>query len=805
MLRNILRRAAALLLMLALLCALPAAPVGAEERAQFGGAYANSDLTADTPDAWYELDPDSGVLLERDPVTLQARALTEDAIAQMALLDGRLYLLREADNALLQYDPADGGFRVLRRFDSAPLRYAVTGQTVYYLLSGEIRRSAFDGSGDEPVVRAPGLYRFWLADGGVLEYMCSPDEICTLRLSDGSRSLRKNETSSLLADLRGKSGINFLKEKFPDGKYWNHCGGPNDPDGWTETPCTHHGYHGSGCNVRPDGCDCNCFCYGENCYGIQCFGFGYKLADEYYGSTPEDWNNRIWWHPTEGLKAGDMFRYKNNRHTIWITAVDGDMVTFADCNYDGTCVIRWDQKASISTLKATANFRDCAPVRLDVSGDLAAPVVQTAQGSYPDDALVSVTWNAVEHASDYGVVVTRDGESAPEQRQSGCELLLDAPQAGEYVVEVRAYNANGASMPGRCSFTVVHIERQTTLALWLSPRPEGEALEELLLGEELYLNYRLFDLTTGQDYDQYAREAFSVTLTAAAPGGASVLEQSCEGASRGAFPLTAAQAGDYRFCASAAGGAQLQTELTLRCREATCQDVGHRWSLGVPGEGALRFTCEVCGGERALLLPAEACEGAEDCPGAAYSDMPPAGDWAHEGLDFLLANAVMNGVGEGRLAPSLQMNRAMLVTLLWRLEGRPATPYASGFEDVKADDYFAQAVAWAARNGIVNGTSQTRFSPLAPITREQLAAVLCRYAARRGAETGAVGDLSDYPDADEVSGYAVAAFGWATEACLIRGVAAEDAVTLSPKAPATRAQIAAILLRLTHYLAAETD
>lgn len=795
--RKILRRSTAVILLLILLAAAGVPPHAERPAAAQTGAFANSDVCADTAQAWYELDPDSGVLLRRDPQTLRAEALTEERIRQMALLDGALYLLRE-DGALLRYDPADGSFLPLRRFAGEIARFALTERWVYYLCGGELRRSDPDGSGDELVLREPGLYRFWLADADTVEYMCAPDEICTLRLSDGSRGTRKNEISTLDATLRGSYGIGRIKQKFPAGKYWNHCGGPNNPDGWTNEPCTHHGHNGSGCSIYPDGCNCNSFHT-----SIQCYGFGYKMADEYYGSTPDEWDNRIWWRPATGIKAGDVFRYKNNKHTIWITGVDGDTVTYADCNYDGTCVIRWDQKISRYTLSQTATFRDVAPTALDLSWEMDAPAVTTAQSSYYDDTVVTVCWAPVEKADEYAVSVRCNGQTTLEQRQSACSLTLDAPPAGEYVVSVTACNDGGESASGSCSFTVTHVDRQTTLALWISPRRNGAALEELLCGDSLWLNYRLFDLTTGQDADAYLRGDFEVLLTALAPDGATIGEAPFSSQIRGALPLTAEREGGYTFRASSDGAAQTQTQIELSCREPGCEDIGHSWGPGIPEDGGLRYTCRRCGKTHGLLTPPQDCGGEENCPGAVYSDMPPADDWAHEGLDFLLVNAVMNGVGDGCLAPELEINRAMLVTLLWRMEGRPAAPYLSGFEDVDPEAYYALPVAWAAHSRVVNGTSETQFSPEDPITREQLAAMLYRYARLRGFACDEQAELEAFPDAADASDYAVPALRWAVRIGLIRGVDSEGVVTLSPGSSATRAQAAAILQRLTAALVAE--
>ena len=115
-------------------------------------------------------------------------------------------------------------------------------------------------------------------------------------------------------------------------------------------------------------------------------------------------------------------------------------------------------------------------------------------------------------------------------------------------------------------------------------------------------------------------------------------------------------------------------------------------------------------------------------------------DWFHDDVRYVYENGLMNGVAEGLFGPRLDTTRGMIVTILWRLEMEPAAG-ACPFEDVAAGSYYETAIAWAAENGIVDGYSDTRFGPDDAITREQLAAILWRYARYKGYETDAAGDL----------------------------------------------------------------
>ena len=131
--------------------------------------------------------------------------------------------------------------------------------------------------------------------------------------------------------------------------------------------------------------------------------------------------------------------------------------------------------------------------------------------------------------------------------------------------------------------------------------------------------------------------------------------------------------------------------------------------------------------------------------------------------------------------------------ILYRLENEPAVSGGSAFTDVESGAWYADAVAWAAANDIVNGTSATTFAPNSPITREQMAAILYRYAAYKGYDVSQKADLSGYTDAASISDYAKDALAWANAQKLITGV---TDTTLNPQGSATRAQVATILMRL---------
>ena len=133
----------------------------------------------------------------------------------------------------------------------------------------------------------------------------------------------------------------------------------------------------------------------------------------------------------------------------------------------------------------------------------------------------------------------------------------------------------------------------------------------------------------------------------------------------------------------------------------------------------------------------------------------------------------MNGVGNGRFDPAGTTTRAMVVTMLWRLEGEPNATRSAGFLDIPADTWYTDSVAWAAENGIVTGYNASAFGPNDPVTREQLAVILYRYAQYKGQNTGkGVAALNGFDDASQVSAWAVDAMGWAVSGGLINGTGA---------------------------------
>ncbi len=173
-----------------------------------------------------------------------------------------------------------------------------------------------------------------------------------------------------------------------------------------------------------------------------------------------------------------------------------------------------------------------------------------------------------------------------------------------------------------------------------------------------------------------------------------------------------------------------------------------------------------------------------------FADVPEDA-WYREAVEYVHRNGLMKGVTDRAFAPDDSLTRGMLVTILHRLEDEPASP-ASGFADVKSGAWYAEAVHWAAANGIVGGYGDGRFAPNDAITREQLAAILYRYARYKGCDVTGSADLTGFSDVSDISGYAMGAMSWANAMGLVNGT---GAATLMPGGLAARGQVAAILMR----------
>ena len=210
------------------------------------------------------------------------------------------------------------------------------------------------------------------------------------------------------------------------------------------------------------------------------------------------------------------------------------------------------------------------------------------------------------------------------------------------------------------------------------------------------------------------------------------------------------------------------------------------------GHRYVNDVCTVCG---AWAPDSPPCPGGETCPGSRFTDMPSTSNWAHTGIDFVLRHGLLGGTSATTFSPDARLTRAMLVQILYHMDGEPDVAAGSAFTDVSADAWYAHAVTWAVTNGIAGGVGGGCFDPNGAVTREQTAAILRQYARYRGCDVSAGADLSAYADADSVSSYAREAMAWAVAERLIGGATVDGRTYLMPRGATTRAQFATILMQ----------
>ena len=182
---------------------------------------------------------------------------------------------------------------------------------------------------------------------------------------------------------------------------------------------------------------------------------------------------------------------------------------------------------------------------------------------------------------------------------------------------------------------------------------------------------------------------------------------------------------------------------------------------------------------------------------AVFNDVEK-GSWYEEAVSYVVGAKLFKGVSETEFAPDEAMTRAMLVTVLYRLENPEEKVYEHSFTDVASGEWYTDAVAWAAANGVVKGISETEFAPEDNITREQMAVIIYRYAELKGYDITDFADISQFDDVNDISDWALDAIRWTIAAEIINGT---SSVTSSPNDMATRAQVAAILMRFCENVA----
>ncbi|MBQ1679345.1 MAG: S-layer homology domain-containing protein [Oscillospiraceae bacterium] len=661
-----LKRVSALLLcILMLFCLLPAAALAADGEAEgLSAAFCNSDTEAAHDGVcWYTDTMRGGVLTASRPAdpapscagvydgAFVTERLSEGPVDQLLWWEGRL--LVSAGETLLCLDPESGAVLDSRRFEAPVARFAVSPAGLYVLTGGSVLLLT-DG-GERRLLS--GVERFWLEDADTLCWMEEETTVHSVRLSDGSRSAAPNPVSVLPDEPAGEGvqglGLAGLKQKFPHGRYWNHMPNRgtgmayNNQNGWTWQACyKHNGYCGTAYQT------CNGYApYGQE-LSYQCWGFADKLGYDATGRDPQSLTQSYGWKKLwtssslSSLKAGDIVRYNKNgssryAHSIYVTGVSGDTVTYADCNYDGTCVIRWGQSISKSTLRSWFVFLLSAPSGQQQENQCLVNVNAMLDGKKELD---TEGWAVFD--------VWRNGALY----KTGVNDFYEYVSAGTSIEVKNVRPAEGVTYDAAASTAVsgtVSANRETLLIL-----------------DHYYLNSAgervkttLADLPAQSDWS-YRPVCWA--LENGISGGVSATSFGP------ALPCTRAQAVTFFWAFSGRPAA----EGSLSFSDVSETDYFYHpvlWAVGqgiTAGRSETSFAPdEVCSRAEAVtflwkLAGAPAAELPEG--GCPFSDVPEGSYFYHPVL-WAVSEGLTAGVGEGRFAPELICSRAQILTFLWKL------------------------------------------------------------------------------------------------------------------------------------------
>ena len=386
----------------------------------------------------------------------------------------------------------------------------------------------------------------------------------------------------------------------------------------------------------------------------------------------------------------------------------------------------------------------------------------STEGAVVVENLVDVLFYPEEAAGDAGALNVADGEHygvTADAAQPLAEVVFTPVIAGEYTIPFTAYGAQS-----------YHGQLKITVTGTLIPVPDPAEAPDLICTSS-GLSFAGSDFYTAGDSDPVS------FLTFGKPSSGQLLRDLTFGSGTpdtGAkYYIDSAKDGDYHVSTlSYLPPAGLSGMITIPVTSTT--------RSGVLSEDVLKI------------------EVRHKTASEIFADVTPetTGIWSADAVDFASDMRLVNGTAEKTFSPNATMTRAMLVTVLYRAAGSPDMTVTTNFTDLDPNSYYYNAVVWANAMGVVTGTTETAFSPDAPVTREQIAVILYRYAALSGSTEGETGaNLDAYTDRDQLGDYAVRGMSWAVSRGIVTGT---SATTLSPISPATRAQVVVMLHR---YLA----
>ncbi len=499
--------------------------------------------------------------------------------------------------------------------------------------------------------------------------------------------------------------------------------------------------------------------------GWKHIGTNYDSSDKYnvtIGSANTGDPEQIW----KFIRQGDGSYYIQNMYNDWYLT------------YVGDCV----QQAKVTTAKLDTN-----------KASRFQWYIVDKNGTFqlvPKDSVTAGTWLVLDCTGNYQTAGT---QMELYSNWSGAAQIFSLYPVDDY---------QKPSAPPKVEITapsVVTVGEEFTISWTESP----------LQGKFDQREYEVHIRKDGSGYKTIHTTDTSVTVSINRPGDCTVAVrayntkyQNYSSNSSAYFRCNRETAHEHNY--DAVVTAPTCTEKGYTTHTCTCGDsyvdtyvnaLGHDWDSGVVTKpatatetGIKTFTCTRCSATKTETIPAGGC------PSAGFTDVPGEGNWAHAGIDYCVANGLMSGVGDGLFAPKMTTTRAQIVQILYNLAGEPQVSGTTPFTDL-TQNWYKDAVLWAYQNGVVSGTSDTTFAPNMPVTREQIAVILMGYAEKvlGVARTWTPADLSGYPDAGSVSGWAKSAMADAVALGLISGTTSGGQTYLNPQGSATREQVATIL------------
>ena len=540
--------------------------------------------------------------------------------------------------------------------------------------------------------------------------------------------------------------IAALQKEFPSYKYWTNANGKVAEGRYRGTSLV----GGNGCG--DNSALCGTFAVEGSEKGWQCRGYALYLADRIFGSCYNT-DSSLWskYSYSKGsynaaYYAGDLVQLKMNSgrlHWIFIHRVTADKIYYTDCNRVGKCQLSWSSDTP-SALKSKT-------VQLErYNGN-------TLKGTAAAANLLTVTFDAnggsipgAENGSILYKVTTNSGLNLRTDASTNATKLTLIPRDVTFSIaetkEAEGYTWGKTTYDGKTGWCVISEGWTQTVNLPSTPYYTDS-------------NGIIFQSSTGLAYRQI------MTAGTTYPDGL---------ANAADFGL---QREGYLFMGwskESAGG-------TVYDQHAAIEPKAFHPSLETGDQQLVLYA--IWGDPNALLDP--------DLP---YTDVWK-NAWYYPSAKFTFEQQLMNGVSATEFGPEQTTTRAMLVTVLWRMEQSPAPEKANPFTDVPAGQWYTEAVQWAAQKEIVLGMGEGLFAPDAKITRAQMATILYRYAKFKGQDTAARADLSGFADGASTPDWAKEGMQWTVGEKIITGISVNGKLCLQNEGNATRAQMATVLMR----------